>query len=171
MITVSKTKLKGVLLIKPDIFEDFRGQYFESYNESLYKKNGIDVTFIQDDFSVSSKNVLRGIHCDSKCWKLVSCPFGRFYLVIVNGDEHSKDFGAWQSFTLSDTNRLQVLVPPKHGIAHLILSDMAIFHYKQSHDYDPARQATFKWDDPRFNIWWPIKNPLLSQRDESGHYV
>ena len=171
MINVSKTNLEGVLLIKPEVFEDFRGQYVESYNEELYKKNGIGVKFVQDDFSVSTKNVLRGIHCDSKCCKLVSCLYGKFYLVIVNGDENSKEFGKWQSFTLSDANRMQVFVPPKHGIAHLILSDTAIFNYKQSLNYDPSRQATFKWDDPRFKIWWPIKNPLLSQRDEFGHYV
>lgn len=171
MIEISKTNLEGVLLIKPDIFEDFRGQYVESYNEELYKKNGVGVKFVQDDFSVSMRGVLRGIHCDSKSWKLVSCMYGRFYLVIVNGNKNSKEFGKWQSFVLSDINRIQVLVPPKHGVAHLILSDTAIFNYKQSHYYNPARQATFRWDDPRFKIWWPTKNPILSQRDELGHYI
>ena len=72
---------------------------------------------------------------------------------------------------LSDVNRLQILVPPKYGNAHLILSDKAIFHYKQSTHYNPAKQFTYKWNDPKFNIWWPIKNPILSQRDEEGHYV
>ena len=171
MIKVSKTNLDKVLLIKPDIFEDFRGQYIETYNEDFYRENGINIKFIQDDISVSTKNVLRGIHGDSETWKLVSCLYGKFYFVVVNCDVDSENFGKWQSFTLSDTNRLQVLVPPKYGNAHLILSEKAIFHYKQSTNYEPEKQFTYKWDDPRFKIWWPIRNPILSQRDEGGHFI
>ena len=166
MIKVSKTNLEGVLLIHPDVFEDFRGQYIETYNEQIYRENGIDVKFAQDDISVSTKNVLRGIHGDSETWKLISCLFGKFYLAVVNCDKESENFGKWQTFVLSDSNRLQVLAPPKHGNAHLILSDTAIFHYKQSTYYNRAGQFTYKWDSPLFNIWWPIKNPILSQRDE-----
>lgn len=166
MITITKTQLEGVLIIKPEIFEDFRGQYIETYNEELYVKNGITVKFIQDDISVSTKNVLRGIHGDEKTWKLVSCLYGTFYLVVVNCDKNSKDFGKWQGFTLSDKNRLQVLVPPNHGNGHVILSDSAIFHYKQSTNYDHASQFAYTWNDPTLKIWWPIKNPIVSQRDE-----
>jgi dTDP-4-dehydrorhamnose 3,5-epimerase len=166
MIKVSKTKLNGVLLIQPDVFEDFRGQYIETYNEQLFKENGIDIKFIQDDISVSTKNVLRGIHGDQETWKLISCPYGKFYLTVVDCDNDSPNFGKWQSFVLSDRNRLQVLIPPKHGNAHLILSSVAIFHYKQSTYYDRQGQFTYKWNSPLFNIWWPIKNPILSQRDE-----
>lgn len=165
---VLKTQLDGVLLIELDTFEDFRGEYVETYNERLYKENGINVKFVQDDISVSSKHVLRGIHGDAETYKLISCLYGKFYLVVVNCDKKSKDFSKWQSFVLSDKNRLQVLVPPKYGNAHLVLSEMSIFHYKQSTYYDRSRQFTYKWDDPRFNIWWPIKNPILSQRDESA---
>lgn len=168
---VSRTKLEGVLLIKSDIFEDHRGEYVETYNEELYRKKGIDMKFVQDDISVSTKNVLRGIHGDSETWKLISCLYGKFYLVVMNCDVDSENFGKWQSFVLSDVNRLQVLVPPKYGNAHLILSDKAVFHYKQSTYYNPAKQFTYQWNDPKFNIWWPIKNPILSQRDELGHYV
>jgi dTDP-4-dehydrorhamnose 3,5-epimerase len=165
---VSTTELKGVLLIKLDVFEDFRGEYVETYNEALYRENGIDVKFIQDDISVSSRNVLRGIHGDRETWKLISCLHGKFYLVVVNGDSKSSDFGKWQSFVLSDKNRMQVLVPPNYGNAHLVLSDTAIFHYKQSTYYDRSKQFTYRWDDPRFNIWWPIKTPILSKRDQGG---
>ena len=166
-----KTELDKVVLIRPDVFEDHRGEYVETYNEGLYGKNGIDVKFLQDDISVSTRNVLRGIHGDPETWKLVSCLFGKFYLVVVNCDIGSEDFAKWQSFVLSDITRLQVLIPPKYGNAHLILSDKAIFHYKQSTYYDPTKQFTYKWNDPKFNIWWPIKNPILSQRDGIGHYV
>lgn len=168
---ISETKLRGVLLIKPDVFEDHRGEYIETYNEVLYNKNGINVKFVQDDISVSAINVLRGIHGDSETWKLITCLYGKFYLVVVNCDTGSGEFGKWQSFVLSDKNRLQVLVPPKHGNAHLILSDQAIFHYKQSSYYDPSKQFTYKWDDTELNIWWPVKKPVLSMRDEVGHYV
>jgi len=168
MIEVSKTDLYGVLLIKLGIFEDHRGEYIETYNEALYKEKGIDTKFVQDDISVSTRNVLRGIHGDDQTWKLISCLYGRFYLVVVNFDTESKDFGKWQSFVLSNKNRLQVLVPPKYGNAHLVFSETAIFHYKQSTYYDRSRQFTYKWDDPKLNIWWPIKNPILSERDEAG---
>ena len=171
MLRIEKTKLAGVLLIQLDYFEDHRGEYVETYNEQMYHEAGIDVKFVQDNYSMSTKHVLRGIHGDLETWKLISCLYGKFYLVVVNCDTDSKDFGKWQSFVLSDKNRLQVLVPPKYGNGHLVSSDKTIFHYKQSTYYDPRKQFTCKWNDPKFNIWWPIKNPILSQRDEVGHYV
>jgi len=171
MLRIEKTRLDGVLLIYPECFKDHRGEYVETYNEEEYKQAGIDVEFVQDDYSVSTKNVLRGIHGDSQTWKLVLCPYGKFYLVVVNCIESSTNFGEWESFIFSDENNIQVLVPPGHGLAHLILSDKAIFQYKQSAYYDPKRQFTYKWNDSRFKIQWPIDNPILSKRDELGHYV
>ena len=168
---VDKTKLDGVLLIKPDIFEDHRGEYVETYNEELYHKHGVTVKFVQDDISMSTRHVLRGIHGDAETWKLISCLYGKFYLVVVNGNTESEHFGTWQSFVLSDKNRHQVLVPPLYGNGHLIMSDKAIFHYKQNTYYNPKGQFTYVWNDPRLNIWWPIKDPILSLRDEVGHYV
>ena len=165
-LKVKQTELDGVLVIEPlTMFEDFRGAYAETYNEQAYHDAGIKVKFVQDDISVSHRYVLRGIHGDAKTWKLVSCLLGRFYLVIVNCNKQSPNFGKWESFSLSDSNRLQVLVPPEHGVAHLVMSEKAIFHYKQSTCYDRAAQFTYRWDDPTFKIYWPIKNPVLSQRD------
>lgn len=168
---VQKTKLEGVLLIIPSVFEDHRGDYIEIYNEKIYKQSGINANFVQDNISISSKNVLRGIHGDNETWKLVTCLSGRFYLVIINCDEASGEFGKWQSFALTENNRYQVLVPPKHGVAHLALTDKVTFYYKQSTYYNPKIQFTYKWNDPRFKIWWPIKTPILSRRDEIGYYV
>ena len=137
---VSKTKLDGVLLITPPtIFQDFRGTYVETYNERLYNEAGVKVKFVQDDISVSKRNMLRGIHGDAETWKLVSCLFGQF-----------------------------LLVPPKFGNGHLTLSELAIFQYKQSTYYDRARQFTILWNDPKLNIQWPIKDPILSRRDEGS---
>jgi dTDP-4-dehydrorhamnose 3,5-epimerase len=168
---VEKTSLENVLLVKPDVFEDFRGQYVQTYAESQYRDLGIGAKFVEDDISVSRRSVLRGIHGDGKTWKLVSCLYGSFYLVVVNCDEKSQTFGKWVSFTLSDRNRHQVLIPPQHGNGHVVLSDWAVFHYKQSEYYDPSRQFTYRWDDPRLKIWWPIKNPIVSRRDEAGRFV
>lgn len=168
---VKKTSLEGVLLITLDVFKDHRGEYVETYNEELYRKHGIDIKFIQDDISVSRKNVLRGVHGDAETWKLISCLYGAFYLAVLNCDTESADFGKWQSFELSDKNRQQVLVPPKYGNGHLVLSEQAIFHYKQSTYYNPKGQFTCRWNDPRFNIVWPVTNPIMSKRDELGHFV
>ena len=168
---VTSTELDGVLLIKPAVYEDFRGEYVETYNLDEYRDKGITCNFVQDDISISSRHVLRGIHGDAETWKLISCLFGKFYFVVVNCDTASPNFGKWQSFTLSDKNRWQVLVPPKHGNGHLVMSDMTIFHYKQTSYYNPKGQFTYTWNDPRLNIWWPIKNPTVSRRDEEGRFV
>lgn len=168
-LQITPTNLDGVLVIKPPtIFEDYRGMYIELYNEKIYQEAGIEVKFVQDDISVSSQHVLRGIHGDSETWKLISCLYGKFYLIVVNWDKNSPQFCQWESFVLSEKNRLQVLVPPKFGNGHLVLSDLAIFHYKQSTHYNRAGQFTILWNDPKLNLWWPIKNPIVSRRDEGS---
>ena len=160
-------RLDGVKLVRPPtIHEDFRGSYVELYNRELYRKHGIEIEFVQDDISVSSKNVLRGIHGDGRTWKLVSCLMGRFYLVVVNWDPAHPQHGQWESFTLSDANRLQALIPPRFGNGHLVLSDFCIFHYKQSAYYDRESQFTLAWNDPALGIWWPIRDPITSERDK-----
>jgi len=165
-VKVENTSLDGVLLITPPtMFEDWRGEYVETYNQSLYREHGIDMPFVQDDISVSDRHVLRGLHGDATTWKLISCLFGKFYLVVVNNDPDSPQFRRWASFVLSDQNRRQVLVPPKFGNGHLVLSDRAIFHYKQTTYYDRAGQFTILWNDPGLGLWWPVPEPLVSRRD------
>jgi len=165
-VKVEKSALDGVLLITPPtLFEDWRGEYVETYNEQLYREHGIDVRFLQDDISVSDRHVLRGLHGDATTWKLISCLHGKFYLVVVNNDPDSSQYRKWTSFVLSDTNRKQVLIPPKFGNGHLVLSDKAIFHYKQNTYYDRAGQFTLLWNDPDLGLWWPVSNPLVSRRD------
>ncbi|RIL04010.1 MAG: dTDP-4-keto-6-deoxy-D-glucose epimerase, partial [Proteobacteria bacterium] len=122
--------------------------------------------FIQDDISTSNKHVLRGIHGDQQTWKLAQCLYGSFYLVVINWDSSSKQYKQWEGFTLSDTNRLQVLIPPKFGNGHVVMSEKAIYHYKQSTEYNRAGQFTIVWDDPELKIWWPVKQPIISMRDE-----
>lgn len=166
MLNISKTSLDGVLRITPPtIFKDFRGSYVETYNRESYTAAGIDIDFIQDDISTSSRNVLRGIHGDQETWKLVSCLQGAFYLVVVNWDESSPQYQQWESFELSDANWLQILIPPKFGNGHLVLTEHAIFHYKQNTNYNRVGQFTLAWNDPLLNISWPIEKPILSERD------
>lgn len=163
---VENTSLEGVLLVTPPtMFEDWRGEYVETYNEALYREHGIDMPFVQDDISVSDRHVLRGLHGDATTWKLISCLYGKFYLVVVNNDPDSPQFRRWTSFVLSDQNRRQVLVPPRFGNGHLVLSEKAIFHYKQTTYYDRAGQFTILWNDPGLGLWWPVPEPLVSRRD------
>jgi len=168
-LTVEDTPLAGVKLITPPtVFEDFRGTYVELYNRELYRAAGIDQDFVQDDVSTSSRHVLRGLHGDGRTWKLVSCLYGRFYLVVLDLDPASATHGKWTSFTLSDANRRQVLIPPRHANGHLVLSDITLFHYKQTTPYDRAGQFTVLWDDPRYAIYWPVAQPILSPRDRGA---
>ncbi len=126
-----QTKLKGVVLIKPELVvggvgeinEDMRGFFVETYNKEKYRAAGIKVTFVEDDMSVSKKDVLRGMHGDDRTWKLISCSHGVIFFVAVYGKEGSPDFGAWQSFELSDANRLRILVPPYYASGYAVLSD------------------------------------------------
>lgn len=166
-LQLQDTNLESVKLITPPTnFEDFRGSYVELYNERIYKDAGIDVKFLQDDISTSTKHVLRGLHGDAVTWKLISCLYGKFYIVVLDMNPESSTYKQWQGFTLSDTNRTQILIPPLHGNGHVVLSETAIFHYKQNTEYDRSGQFTVIWDDPEYKMWWPIKKPILSQRDD-----
>ncbi|OGY99373.1 MAG: hypothetical protein A3B13_01090 [Candidatus Liptonbacteria bacterium RIFCSPLOWO2_01_FULL_45_15] len=170
---VEKTSLEGVLLLKPEplrdgkgeIFEDMRGAFIETYSEAKYKEQGINIRFVEDDLSISKKDVLRGMHGDDRTWKLISCVYGKMFFAALNGDKKSAEFGKWEAFDLNDENRWRVLVPPMYGSGYLALTDKIIVQYKQSEHYKPGGQFTYKWNDPRFNIPWPVKNPVLTPRD------
>jgi len=167
---VVNTNLEGVLkIVPPTIFKDFRGEYIETYNQKNYHDSGIDINFIQDDFSLSKKNVLRGIHGDEKTWKLVSCLIGSFFLVVVNNDSNSKQYLKWESFNLNSEERIQILIPPKFGNGHLVTSEYAVFHYKQSTYYNRENQFTLMWNDIRLGINWPTENPMMSERDKGNN--
>lgn len=166
MLVESVDGLPGVRLIKVPSFKDHRGEFVETWNAATYPHNAnkthpLHDRFVQDNISVSNKGVLRGIHGDDMTWKLVSCIAGEVWHVVCD----PKTF-KWKSFHLSEGNRAQVLIPPGYGNAHLVLSDRAIFTYKQSTYYDRERQWTIKYNDPRFGIAWPVVGlPILSERD------
>jgi dTDP-4-dehydrorhamnose 3,5-epimerase len=165
---VEQTSLEGVLLITPDTFRDHRGTYSETYNMESYLREGIPQIFVQDDISVSYRNVLRGIHVDNETWKLVSCPSGTLWLAVVNLNPRHPQYHQWEGFALFGTNYRQVLIPPMFGNGHLVTSETAVFHYKQSTYYNPNMQRTVAWNDPRIKIAWPLpfgEAPILSNRD------
>ena len=165
MINVEKTDLEGVFLIKPFVHEDDRGNFYETYNEKEYILAGLSAKFVQDDISKSVKGVLKGMHGDSGTYKLVQCVYGSVYAVILNCNKDSADFGKWQSFILSDENKFQLYIPPLYGNGYFVLSDFAVYSYKQSTYYGDYKQFTYKWNDDRFGIKWPSKVSIISERD------
>ncbi|MGN7612065.1 dTDP-4-dehydrorhamnose 3,5-epimerase family protein [Magnetococcales bacterium HHB-1] len=167
-VQIEASDLEGVRILRPYTHEDHRGQYVMLYNKQQFQQHDINLNFVEDDISISHRNVIRGVHGDKRTWKLISCLHGRFYLIVANNNPESNQYRQWRSFMLSDRNRMQVLVPPLFGNGHLVLSETAIFHYKQSAYYNPDHQFTIRWNDPDFNFWWPTKEPILSRRDEEG---
>ena len=152
-----------VYINQPSSFEDFRGELFTSY-----KKGDYNLDFNHDKVSISRKNVLRGLHGDSKSFKLITCLAGEVLLVVVDNRPESKNYLKWDSIVLTSKNRKQVLIPPMFANGHLILSDEATFFYKWSYDGDypdVKDQFTLKWNNPKIGIHWPISKPILSKRD------
>lgn len=163
-LLIRKTLLDGVVKITPPTLHiDERGRYVELYNEELYKKLG--VKFIQDDISVSVKDVIRGFHGDYQTWKLISCLHGVIQVKIVNNNPEHSQFGATLETILDGTYPEQILIPPGFGNAHGVITDTAIFHYKQSTYYDRESQFTLPWNG--FGVW-VIKQPILSERDANA---
>ncbi len=170
---IQKTKLDGVFLVKPNFFEDFRGQYVCNWRMDFYKERfGFEP--IETDFAVNTKGVLRGIHYSPDDFKVYECVYGKLYYAIVNCDEKDPEFGKWQAFLLTGENHLQIVKPPKYGAGMLALTEGAILHYMQTEYYreDKPNQRTFRYDDSRFRIFWPEGEGgyLLSERDTVGAY-
>ena len=166
----SQTELEGVLLIEPTIHIDSRGRFFESYEKEKYRALGIREDFVQDNQSLSNKNVLRGLHyrVDPEQAKLVRVVKGEVFDVVVDIRKGSPTFGEWQSFILSSTNFLQLYVPVGFAHGFCVLSDMAEFLYKVSEYYSAEKEKGILWNDPDIGINWPISNPVLSDKDEGN---
>jgi dTDP-4-dehydrorhamnose 3,5-epimerase len=139
--------------------------------DSVNMKEVTSEIFVQDDISISRKGVLRGLHGDWKTTKLVTVLKGSGYALIADNRLDSPTYKKWQSFTLSDQNKNMLLLPPGIGNSILALENEIIYYYKQNTHFVDGQQFTIKWNDPDWKFWWPIKNPILSQRDEHGDYV
>lgn len=166
MLTVKETTLKGVYLITPGVHEDPRGCFYETYSQEAYHKAGLTAHFIQDDISINPKGVLKGMHGDPGTTKLVQVFEGAVQAVILNCDESSPDFGKWESFILSAENKQQLYIPPMYGNGYYVLTDHAVYCYKQDTYYGDFKQFTYKYNDPRFGIEWMGEAGVLSERDK-----
>lgn len=169
-MNVIKTELDEVLVIEPRVFSDNRGVFFESYNKERYCSDVINVEFVQDNISVSKKNVLRGLHYQLKHpqGKLVSVLEGEVFDVAVDIRKGSPTFGQWAGVILSAENRRQLYVPENFAHGFCVLSSTAIFSYKCTSNYQPGDEYTLLYSDSNIDINWPCDKPLLSDKDKVG---
>ena len=167
---VTETKLSAVKIIEPEVFHDARGFFFESFNQQCFEKAiGRTVTFVQDNHSQSTKDVLRGLHYQlppKAQGKLVRVVQGEVFDVAVDLRKSSPTFGQWVGEVLSAENKKQLWIP--EGFAHgfLTLSETADFLYKTTDYYASQRERTIRWDDPAVAVGWPFDYvPIISQKD------
>lgn len=167
---LEKTKLPGVLLLRPKVFRDGRGEFLESWHDERYTALGIPGPFVQDNVSRSVKGVLRGLHFQhpDDQGKLVQVLEGEVFDVAVDVRKGSPTFGQWAGATLSAVNAAQLWIP--EGFAHgfCVTSKEAVFAYKCTEYYHRASEHTVRWNDPDIGIDWPIKKPELSDKDKKA---
>ena len=168
ILKANRTELEGVLLIEPLVHGDPRGRFYESYEKKKYQAVGIQEDFVQDNQSLSQKNVLRGLHyrIEPEQAKLVRVVKGEVFDVVVDIRKNSPTFGKWQSFILSASNYLQLYVPIGFAHGFCVLSDEAEFLYKVSESYSAEKEKGILWNDPDIGIDWPISDPILSEKDK-----
>ena len=164
---VNKAPLDGVLIIEPKVFKDPRGVFYEVYSARIYEKHGIPSHFVQDNHSVSEKGVLRGLHYQINPGqaKLVRVTQGEVFDVVLDIRKKSPTYGKWWSLHLSEANKLQLYVPVGFAHGFCVLSESVEFLYKCSDYYSPENERGIMWNDPDLSIDWPIKNPIISEKD------
>lgn len=167
---VSETDLPGCLVLEPRVFEDPRGLFFESWNREAFASAGIHAEFVQSNVSVSKRGVLRGLHFQNPQpqGKLVSVLQGEVWDVAIDIRMGSPNYGRWTGVTLSAANRRHFWIP--EGFAHgfVALSAEATFAYLCTNVYNPATDAAIVWNDPDLAITWPIREPIVSEKDAAA---
>lgn len=158
-----------VLLIKPRLFRDERGRFLETWRASAYDAHGVG-PFVQDNVSVSRRNVLRGLHLQhpGAQGKLVNVLRGRVFDVGVDVRVGSPTFGKWVGAELSDENGFQLYIPPGFAHGFVTLSDEVVFGYKCTTYYAPQSERTVRWDDPAIAVAWPCDEPVLAPKDAAA---
>ncbi|MEM9463405.1 MAG: dTDP-4-dehydrorhamnose 3,5-epimerase [Myxococcota bacterium] len=164
---VSPTKLKGVMIIEPDVYEDARGFFLETWAHKRYAEAGLPQTYVQDNLSKSTKGILRGLHLQHPFGqgKLVQVVLGEVFDVAVDVRVGSPTFGQWVGSTLSGQNHRQIYIPPGFAHGFCVLSDEALFSYKCTEAYHRETEVGIRWDDPELGIEWPVSDPQLSAKD------
>ena len=175
MFKFTKTEIPEVILVEPQVFGDERGFFLEAYKKSEFINNGITVDFVQDNHSKSKAKVLRGLHFQtgySAQAKLVRCIKGEIFDVAVDLRQGSSTFLKWVGYVLSEENKKELFIPAE-GFAHgfCVLSDEAEITYKCSNEYNPASESGVIWNDESIKIDWPIKDPILSDKDAKNMSV
>lgn len=164
---IIKTLIPEVIVLAPPAFSDSRGHFLETYQQKKYAELGINLPFVQDNQSYSTKNVLRGLHFQLRYpqAKLVRVTQGIVFDVAVDIRRNSPTFGKWHGEILSAENRKQMYVPENFAHGFCVLSDSAEFLYKCTDFYVPGDEAGLIWNDPQLAIKWPIEVPILSTKD------
>jgi dTDP-4-dehydrorhamnose 3,5-epimerase len=168
---VVKTGIADLVIIKPTVFEDYRGYFFESYNKELFLRHGIDQNFVQDNESMSAKGVLRGLHFQKPPFtqgKLVRVMRGSVLDVAVDIRKNSPTCGQWASVELSQENKWMYWVPPGFAHGFVTLEDHTIFFYKCTNVYNKQSEGSIAWNDPDLNIAWQITDPILAEKDKNA---
>lgn len=168
---VLKTKIPDLYILKPKVFEDQRGYFFESYNKEEFLRLGIDQNFVQDNESKSMKGVLRGLHYQKPPFaqgKLVRVMRGSVLDVAVDLRKNSPTYGQWSSVELTQDNKWMYWVPPGFAHGFVTLEDNTVFFYKCTNVYNKASEGSIRWNDPDLNINWNIDNPILSEKDQQA---
>ena len=168
---VEKTEFDGLLILQPKIFKDERGLFFESWNKSVFDSLGLNISFIQDNVSVSKKNVLRGLHFQNNPHgqgKLVRVSKGSAIDVALDLRKDSITYGKHFRYKLSDQNSTMLWIP--YGFAHgfIALEEQTVFQYKCDALYQPESEECILWNDPFLRIDWGINNPIVSSKDKEG---
>lgn len=171
-MTFTEQYIKGVWIIEPVRYGDARGYFMESFKKAEFQAHVGDVEFVQDNESVSTRGVLRGLHFQRNEWaqaKLVRVSRGRVIDVIVDIRKDSPSFGKHLAVELSEENCRQLFVP--RGMAHgfIVLSDIAQFQYKVDNVYAPQAEATLRFDDPALGIDWPLPAEELNLSEKDSH--
>lgn len=170
-----ETSLAGVVKIIPTVYEDGRGFFMETWQAQRFRDAGIDAEFVQENFSRSSKGILRGLHYQIRHpqGKLVRVVSGEVLDVAVDLRKSSPRFGQWVGETLSAENKHQLWVPPGFGHGFMVLSDFAKFEYKCTDYYAPEFERSIRWDDPDIGIQWPLvagEQPVVSAKDAAAQF-
>lgn len=171
---IEKTDLPGVMLVTPRVFRDPRGFFLESYNQDLFRSQGIDTVFVQDNHSKSTRNTLRGLHFQLEPAgqvKLIRVVRGAIWDVAVDIRVGSPTFGQWCGVELSEDNFQELYIPVGFAHGFCVLSDAAEVLYKASHVYSPAHERGVLWNDSKLGVRWPVSEPLLSDRDRNAPSV
>jgi dTDP-4-dehydrorhamnose 3,5-epimerase len=168
-MNIEESRIKGVFVFEPKVFEDDRGYFFESFRTSYLNELGLDISFVQDNVSKSFEGTIRGLHYQitNPQDKLITCLKGEVLDVAVDIRKKSPTFGNYVAFKLSEKNHRSLLVPKGFAHGFSVLSEEATISYKCSNYFNKEGERGIRWDDPLIRINWDVSKPILSEKDRN----